>query len=210
MSSEHPQAQIRLTHFDASVYEPSDDSFTLVDALCAAAANWRSSSPEIVLEVGCGSGYIICSIASILKSLGHTALMLATDINANATAVTSGTLKAHQVAAVDILCAEFAKPLMHRLRHRVDLLVFNPPYVPTPLEEVQRQGIAQAWAGGPHGRVIIDQFLPLVAELLSDHGQLFLVTIAQNDPQGILQELRKYDLTGEVCATLHRAFPWQA
>lgn len=40
--------------------------------------------------------------------------------------------------------------------------VFNPPYVPTPDEEVLRTGIAQAWAGGYRGRVIIDRFLPLV------------------------------------------------
>lgn len=42
--------------------------------------------------------------------------------------------------------------------------VFNPPYVPTPTEEIGRRGIAQAWAGGPQGRVIIDQFLPKVSK----------------------------------------------
>jgi release factor glutamine methyltransferase len=42
--------------------------------------------------------------------------------------------------------------------------VFNPPYVPTPDEEVRRTGIAQAWAGGRHGRVIIDKLLPLVSD----------------------------------------------
>lgn len=42
------------------------------------------------------------------------------------------------------------------------LQVFNPPYVPTPDEEVLRSGIAQAWAGGNRGRVVIDKFLPVV------------------------------------------------
>jgi len=45
------------------------------------------------------------------------------------------------------------------------LQVFNPPYVPTPEEEVSRAGIAQAWAGGMHGRVVIDKVLPLVKPL---------------------------------------------
>lgn len=40
--------------------------------------------------------------------------------------------------------------------------VFNPPYVPTPDQEVHMPGIAKAWAGGLRGRVVIDRFLPMV------------------------------------------------
>lgn len=41
--------------------------------------------------------------------------------------------------------------------------VFNPPYVPTPDEEVQCQGISQAWAGGFQGRQVTDKILPKVS-----------------------------------------------
>ena len=48
------------------------------------------------------------------------------------------------------------------LREKVDILIFNPPYVPTPADEVGSKGIEAAWAGGEDGRVVIDRFLPLL------------------------------------------------
>ena len=62
--------------------------------------------------------------------------------------------------------------------------VFNPPYVPTPDDEGAAGGIAAAWAGGDRGRRVIDRVLPLVPHLLSTEGQMFMVTVAENDPQG--------------------------
>lgn len=62
--------------------------------------------------------------------------------------------------------------------------MFNPPYVPTPDEEVERGGIAAAWAGGARGRRVTDRLLPLVPTLLSPRGEMFLVAVHENDPPG--------------------------
>jgi release factor glutamine methyltransferase len=34
---------------------------------------------------------------------------------------------------------------MKRLHHKIDILIFNPPYVVTPIEEVGRKDIVASW-----------------------------------------------------------------
>jgi release factor glutamine methyltransferase len=68
---------------------------------------------------------------------------------------------------------------------RVDVLVFNPPYVPTPSEEVASEGIEAAWAGGVDGREVIDRLLPLIGKLLSNRGLFYMVLVDENKPDEI-------------------------
>ncbi|CAL8466125.1 g5661 [Coccomyxa elongata] len=192
-------ADVRLTHADRDVYEPSDDSFVLVDALVAAAESWRKVPPRICVEVGSGSGYISCSIALLLQQLGIAAHCISTDINPAAVSATACTLQAHNVLGkVDLIRSDLLQGLRARLHRAVDLLVFNPPYVPTPDEEVLRSGIAQAWAGGNRGRIVIDKFLPVVGDLLSAQGHFFLVTVAENDPEEIMSIMQQHGLSGSI------------
>lgn len=61
------------------------------------------------------------------------------------------------------LVASFAGPLTSRLEHAVDILVFNPPYVPTYNEEMDAAqhdtGISGSWAGGADGMQVTNTLL---------------------------------------------------
>lgn len=66
---------------------------------------------------------------------------------------------------------------------KADIVVFNPPYVPTEDKEVDSSTIAKAWAGGERGRRVIDRFMPMLPQVLSKpHGCAFLVVVQDNDP----------------------------
>ncbi|KAI5332422.1 hypothetical protein L3X38_022551 [Prunus dulcis] len=180
-------AQIRLVSSHPEVYEPCDDSFALVDALLADRKNLLEHQPTLCLELGCGSGYVITSLALIV---GQEAHYIATDINPHAVRVTRETLEAHGVHA-ELITTNIASGLQKRLAGLVDVIVVNPPYVPTPEDEVGHEGIASAWAGGENGRSVIDKILPVADNLLSEKGWLYMVTLTENNPSEICLQMKE-------------------
>ncbi|KAF5838515.1 hypothetical protein DUNSADRAFT_2713 [Dunaliella salina] len=94
---------------------------------------------------------------------------------------------------VEVIQSDLTRNLHSNLVGHVDLLVFNPPYVPTPDSEVHLQGVASAWAGGHKGRRIIDRLLPQLHGLLSPRGVVYLVTVSENDPAGCVLMSRQAD-----------------
>ncbi|XP_052529913.1 methyltransferase N6AMT1 isoform X2 [Tympanuchus pallidicinctus] len=61
---------------------------------------------------------------------------------------------------------------------------------------VQSHGIEASWAGGKKGREVMDRVFPLVADLLSTGGLFYLVTIKENNPDEILETMKKHGLEG--------------
>lgn len=66
----------------------------------------------------------------------------------------------------------------------------------TPSEEVKSHGIEASWAGGKQGREVMDRVFPLVPDLLSPGGFFYLVTIKENNPDEILETMKKSGLKG--------------
>ncbi|NWY03605.1 HEMK2 methyltransferase, partial [Nothoprocta ornata] len=174
------------------VYEPAEDTFLLLDALERDAAQLREARVEICLEIGCGSGVVSTFVASVI---GPSALYMCTDINPMAAYCTLETALINNVQLQPII-TDLVKGLSPRLNGKVDLLLFNPPYVVTPSEEVGSHGIEASWAGGKNGREVMDKIFPLVADLLSTEGLFYLVTIRENNPDEILETMKKYGLEG--------------
>jgi release factor glutamine methyltransferase len=197
-----------------NIYEPSDDTYLLLDALQYEVQQWQQF-PLICLEIGCGTGVVSAALSVYLRqqqrrlsssqqkseSLTTTtpasdtvAVSLATDVNPHA--VTS----AQRLGVEAILC-DLGAAIRPGI---VDLLIFNPPYVVTPDDEVYNALVpmtsggtssssilSAAWAGGSDGRVVIDRFVmeTLVTTLARPHGVCYLVTVDDNRPNQLAEYL---------------------
>ncbi|GAX85742.1 hypothetical protein CEUSTIGMA_g13157.t1 [Chlamydomonas eustigma] len=194
-------AEIGRTFWSDNVYEPSDDSFLLVDVLQESPCSWLSKKPTLVVEIGSGSGYVICSAARILKHKGLHSHMIAVDINPAACHATQQTLCNHEIHDVDVITSDLLAPLLPRVCGMIDVLIFNPPYVPTPDHEVRNKGISQAWAGGERGRVVIDRLLSQLPDLLSPQGELIMVAVAENDIPELIHIMEGRGFRGTMLMT---------
>ncbi|XP_023210855.1 hemK methyltransferase family member 2-like isoform X1 [Centruroides sculpturatus] len=171
------------------VYEPAEDTFLLLDAIEHDLDKIKNLNPVICLEVGCGSGVVITAVA---KALNNSALFIATDKNKYATEVTKITSKQNNTE-IQIVRTDLVVGLHDRLQRKIDLILFNPPYVVTPSHEVGGESLSSSWAGGIKGREVIDRFIPYISDLLSENGLFYLVIIKQNDYMDIARIMKAYD-----------------
>ncbi|MEV7194537.1 HemK2/MTQ2 family protein methyltransferase [Streptomyces sp. NPDC093510] len=70
-----------------------------------------------------------------------------------------------------------------------DLVVSNPPYVPSPSPLLPRRGAARAWDGGPAGRAVVDRVCDAAPGALRPGGVLLMVHSALCDVDASLERL---------------------
>ncbi|KAF4726790.1 HemK methyltransferase member 2, partial [Perkinsus olseni] len=186
-------------------YPPSDDTYLFLDVLHDEVEKGEaigSGSAACILEVGPGSGVLSAYLVRALDSVGVPAHSLALDVNPRACEATEKTAKAVGVEAkIHVVLGDFNQSL-HWLRYRPDIIICNPPYVPSPPEECQSTGIEASWAGGDRGREVIDRMVPVFARLLqrvegTRQPVLYFLLEKQNRPGEVCRLFEDLDCSGE-------------
>ncbi|KAI1814088.1 methyltransferase domain-containing protein [Poronia punctata] len=205
------------------VYEPAEDSFLLLDTLSSPTETAFLHSrffktppppPPLVIEIGPGSGVVIAFMTAHAAALFGTQSILAgaVDMNEHACAATNKTVRKavseNRATASTAFLGSVQGDLVAPLRdNSVDVLVFNPPYVPTAELPVQRAGddevrktkdsfeedsylLALSYAGGKDGMETTDRLLDSLPRVLSDRGCAYVLLCAQNKPEEVKERVR--------------------
>ncbi|MDI3506516.1 HemK2/MTQ2 family protein methyltransferase [Methanoculleus receptaculi] len=152
------------------VYTPAEDSFLLLRAAL------REVRPgDRVLEVGTGSGYIAAGL------VGRAARVVATDINPHAAA--SARARGVEVVRTD-MAAGISGPF--------DLILFNPPYLPTAPEERIDDWLEYALDGGPTGRAVIERFIADAGRVLAPSGRILLLISSLTGPDEVREVFTRH------------------
>jgi len=147
------------------VYEPAEDTFQLLETI-------KLEKDDRVLELGTGCGLIALSCAQ------QGSKVVCTDINPYATALAKRNYQINRPlikGSIDVRNGDMFSVI--RSDERFDIIIFNPPYLPTRTEDrVGDTGwFDVATDGGADGLFITKRFLKGLSKHLAKNGCAYTV-----------------------------------
>lgn len=204
------------------VYEPAEDSYLLLDTLSSdneknfLQNRFRSPSHSpLIVEIGTGSGVVLSFLnAHAQVILGRSdVLAIGVDLNRFACKATEQTVSVaqHEQTTQSLSHGFYMGNVLGDLAGSlrpgvVDILIFNPPYVPTselpsPIQgdsnnttfEDDSKLLALSYAGGVDGMETTDRLLGSLRDVLSPSmGCAYILLCAQNKPDQIKAAIRRW------------------
>lgn len=161
------------------VYFPREDSFLLAKTV-------KVKKNSIVLDMGCGSG--VQTINALQKGAKK---VLAVDINKKA--LENTLLNAKKTGFEKQVLAK-KSDLFENINKKFDLIIFNPPYVPTEKKELIDVD------GGKNGREVLDRFLDQFPKHLKHPGKCFFLQSSLNGIKKTEKKLEQKNISFKITA----------
>ncbi|RLI47431.1 hypothetical protein DRO69_00650 [Candidatus Bathyarchaeota archaeon] len=178
-------------HVSKDVYLPAEDTFLLAENLVV-------NKNDVVLDMGTG-----CGILGILAAK-RARRVVAVDVNPLAVRCAKMNAKLNGVAEkMELLQSDLFSAV--KKKEKFDLIIFNAPYLPSEMRE-EKNWIERAWAGGPTGRQLIDQFILQAPSYLKKGGRILLVQSTLSNLEETMQNLGEERFCARVVAQKKVAF----
>ena len=220
------------------IYEPAEDSYLLLDTLSSAdetaflRSHFQSSPPPLVTEIGTGSGVVLAFLTAHASTIfGRSDIFsLGVDINSFACEATSQTVslaleRQEEPHEGGLYLGNVQGDLNTALRQNsIDVLVFNPPYVPTPTLpstrdlrsfgekttfEEDSQLLELSYAGGEDGMETTNRLLDALPETLSQRGIAYILLCAQNKPEEVKSRVVEHGWQVETVGSSGKKAGWE-
>jgi release factor glutamine methyltransferase len=169
-----------------TVYEPAEDSRLLAETAIERIDGGR------VLEVGVGSGYVAGRVAA-----DTDASVVGSDLSPEA-------CERARAEGIETVRGNLTHPFR---AESFEVVLFNPPYLPTPPEAEWDDPLEYALSGGPDGRRVIRPFLSDVARVLRSAGRIYLLVSSLTGIEAVSALAADAGLTAREVAT--ESFPFE-
>ncbi len=193
MTTKTFQYKMLTIHLHPEVYDPAEDTFLLLDSLQLIPGN-------TVLEIGTGCGIIA------LECARQGCPTICTDLNPYAISLTKQNIDQNSrllIAPIEVREGNLFT-IINNDEH-FDIIIFNPPYLPTqPEEKIGGSGwFDLALNGGVDGLQTTRKFLETLSNHLKQKGVAYLVFSSLSCREQFEIELKKNGFYFSICNTCH-------
>ncbi len=163
---------------DYYMYNPSEDTYFMEDIL----ANYRG---KIALEVGIGSGYLTRLLCTNFE------FVVGTDIDVNSIIYAKNNTLAN-ISNKLLVCSDLSLPL----KCKFDLIISNPPYLPTEFGSLDDIAVY----GGKKGIELTIRLLRSIQLQLSGRGKIVIMRSTLSDLKKMDDFIDKLFLNNKIIA----------
>ena len=173
------------------MYEPQEDSFMLMKAV---EDYLKKKNLKICADIGTGTGIQGIAMAPYCQEV------ICSDINIDA--VNFVQEKVSNKDNITVLESDLFKSYDEKYKGKLDLIAFNPPYLPKESDEADDIELT----GGESGLEVTEQFIIGSREFLSDIGKLFFVVSSLSDVEYLNKLLEREGFSFKIVDKKHFFF----
>lgn len=172
------------------VYPPSDDTYLIIDYLKKnISENFFDGLPfttiRNVLDMGTGTGIIALFLQEIKKYFSKfTTKIFASDISdAAIRCATLNERSNNYKDSLTFITSDLFRKFPPNLRHSFDIIVFNPPYLPSisyKENDLIRRSVDSNWDGGARGFEVFLEFIKQVKDFLNQEQKYYIYYISSS------------------------------
>lgn len=178
-----------FTH--SQVYEPAEDTFLLLNALDV-------GKNDSVFEIGTGTGIIALSCTQ------KGATVVCSDINPYAIILVQKNIiqnKNKLKGSIEVRRGYLFNVL--NFDETFDVIVFNPPYLPTKYETLDEDiWLNLAVNGGRTGLVVIKPYLKEISRYVKSNGRGYFIYSSKSDRTLLTRYLKRFHLRSQTISSL--------
>lgn len=168
-------------HISSDVYPPSADTYLLLDSI-------ETKPSDVLLEIGCGSGYITVNLCEKVKRA------IALDISTASVRNTIQNLERNNLRTTcDVVQSDLFSALSRH--YKFSLIIFNPPYLP---QDEFKTSLDHALVGGETGTELTEEFLKEAVHHLEIGGRIYVVVTSLADVEKIERIMTQQSLTPTI------------
>ncbi|MFW9951022.1 MAG: methyltransferase, partial [Candidatus Thorarchaeota archaeon] len=176
-------------HFE-DVYAPSDDSYLIIDYLSEHISENYFDGLDInkvknILDMGTGTGIIALFLHEVKKRITNfSPRIYASDILENAIKCAKlNDIFNNVEQSITLIHSDLFKKFPANLKNKFNVIVFNPPYLPSLSDDFKLAGnkdIDYSWNGGKKGFEVFFQFISQAKSFLDLNQDYYIYYISSS------------------------------